>query len=127
MPVNIQFEGVSGAFCLRNKNRQEKQHKDYCAKQHHSPYETKVTECRSLQKKEAKECANRCNIAGKKWFYLLCKRFPLVGLILEVIHIMERIVHCNAYHRASYSQDYDGNAGTEKGNYSKGEDGSEGY
>ena len=82
MPVDIQFEGVPGALCLRNEYRQEEKDKDYGPKKHHCPYETKVPQGRSLQKKKAQECADCSNISRKEGFHLLCQGFPLVRLIL---------------------------------------------
>ena len=127
VPVKIQFEGIPGGLCLRDKHREEKEHKDYGTKKHHCPNEAKVPECRCFHEEKAQECAYGGDIACKKGLYLLGKRFPSVWLILKVIHVMERVINRYPYYRAAYPKDNDGYAGTEQSNYSKGENGAERY
>ena len=117
VPVEIQFHQVPGLlFPLRHKHREEHQHKENGAYQHHGGNEAEVMQGIGLHEQEAQESAYGGDIAHQQRIHLLRQGFPLVGLVFQVIHVVQRIVHGNADNGAADSQHDEAHAALEQGN-----------
>ena len=115
MTVQVQFDGLSRLSGLRDENRQEDQGEKYGPEKHHGPYEAEVTERLGLQKHQGKEGSDGRYVADKQGVDLVGEGFALVTLVLEMVHIMERIIDRYADNRGAYPEDNYRNAAFPKG------------
>ena len=96
MPVQVQFQGRPGPGRRRNEHGQEEKDEQDRSHQHHRPDEAEVMQRIGLQEKQRQERTHGGDVAHQERIHLLGQGFPFVRLILQVVHIMERIVHGDA-------------------------------
>ena len=120
MPVEVQFEGISGPAGRRDEDRQENKHEKDGPHQHHGADEAEVAQGLRLHQQQGGEGGHGGDIAHQQRIHLLCQRTAFVLLVLQMVYIVQRIIDGDADDGAADSQDDDRHAALEKGDEPQG-------
>ena len=115
VPVEVQLDGVARCLGGGHKHRQEHQHKENGAHQHHGADEAEVVQGVGLQEQQAQEGAYGGDIAHQQRIHLLGQGLPFIGLVLEMIYVMQRIIDGYADDGAADPQHNEADAALEQG------------